>query len=42
MALGASLGLLEQFMRSARQWLMMRTDTTLDQDRPIEGNCVCM
>ena len=29
-------------MRSASQWLMIKTDTTLDQDRKTEDNCVCM
>ena len=29
-------------MESARQCLIIRTDTTRDQDRRTEGNCVCM
>ena len=33
---------LQPFMRSARQCLMTRTETTFDQDRRTEGNCACM
>ena len=33
---------LEPFMRSARQCLMIGTDTTLDQEWGTDGNCVCM
>ena len=29
-------------MRSARQRLMINTNTTIDQDRRTEGNCVCV
>ena len=29
-------------MRSVRQWLMTRTESTLDQDRRTESNCVNM